>query len=204
MHMYGMTTDEGFAFRQHLKTSGEREGYDGQAQFERYLESAAFEPSHFTVQRTGALRENDGADAIGQLLLDLFEAAQCRFGPASFDEDMSCGFATRTDKRHFAQLGFHQPFEDDGQPSVDKPNIEHRLMIGHEHITLFRLNMLGSIDTNGYEKEPKERPRPELLDLVDELRVAPMYGAHGENSGEDSQQYQQRPGNDVLVKPIER
>ena len=178
--------NKGFAFGQHVETTGEREGDNRQAKVQRNLECSPFESSHFAVKGTCSLREDDGADATYELFLHLLEALQRRFGVAAVDEDMSGGLAPRADERHLAELRFHQPFEDHRQPSVDEPYVEHRLMVGDEDITLTGLYMLLPLYAHRQKHQPEERAGPELLHFVHKLRIAPVDGADSEDSGKNS------------------
>ena len=121
---------------------------------------------------------------------------------AAVDEDMPCGFATDTHKRHLAQLCFHQPFEDHRQPAVDQPYIEHRLVVRYEHIALPLLDMLLALYRHRQKHQPEERTGPELLHFVHKLSIPPMDGTDRENSREDRQHAQYRPCHQILVNYI--
>ena len=105
IHTARHAVDERFTLWQRLETSVQRKRNDRQSQIAGYLESTAFEPSHFAVQRTGSLREDHGAYTAYQLFLHLFEALHRGFGIAAFDEDMSGGFTPRPYKRHLKITG---------------------------------------------------------------------------------------------------
>ena len=187
MHVYGMTVDKGFSFRQDLKASIQGKRNNRQAEIHGNLKSAALETSHFAVEGACSFREDNRTDAVHELSLHLLQALHSGFRVTAVYEDMSCRLATCSDERHLAQLGFHEPFEDHGQPSIDEPYIEHRLVVSHEDITLSGLNMLGSIDRNGQKHQPEEGAGPELLDLMNELCVLPVNGTNGENRRENCQ-----------------
>ena len=50
VHVYRMTVDKGFSFRQDLKASIQGKRNNRQAEVHGNLKSAAFEPSHFAVK----------------------------------------------------------------------------------------------------------------------------------------------------------
>jgi hypothetical protein len=112
---------------------------------------------------------------------------------------MSGCFARGPYKGHFAQFGFHQPFEHYRKPAVYEPHIEHRLVVRYEYIALAGLDMFDSIDANRQKHQPEEGTGPELLFFVDKLCVTPVDETDCEQRREYRQNHQYRPCYQILV-----
>ena len=95
-----------------------------------------------------------------ELSFDVVKAFSGGFGVGAVHVDMSGGFAGSSDEGYAAQFFLHQPLEDNGQPAIDKENVEHRGVVGNEDIGLTGVDVFFAIDGDRNEEPEEEEATP--------------------------------------------
>ena len=100
-----------------------------------------------TCISTGALGEYSETGTALQCLSSLVVGGLHLFGTTLINENLVGLGTSKAYKRNLTQLVFHHPFEMAMQMTINQEDIESTLMVGHEDIRLFLVQMLTPLYT---------------------------------------------------------
>lgn len=144
---YGIGTVYGYRHYGKSELSGQHEG-------------TAFEGEQMAVVGAGSFREYDYAHTFAEgLLRILYGLLYAGYG-AVVHKYMTYRPASEAYKRHLFKTLLHKPLESVSKEAVYGPDVKGSLMVGHEDIALFLLQILTAYDLDPYKEQGADTAGP--------------------------------------------
>lgn len=146
--------------------------YDRKLELSCKHECSSFERGQTPVPAARAFGEDDYAHAVVQAFLRFCYCLLDAVNGGVVNEDVSGLAAGVADQWYLFELLLHQPLEVVVEVAEYHPNIEGSLMVGHEYITLLRVEILAPIYLDAHEEEKAYAARPDVGRPICEHHIA--------------------------------
>ena len=190
--------------RHDVERAVDGERHDGQLQLVSQPEGTALELAHVTREAARAFgKHHDAEVALRQRAAGGVDGGLDLLGAALVNENLVRPAAGEAHEGNLAQLVLHHPLEVAAQIAVDEEDVKRSLMVGHEDVRLFWLQMLTAFDGDGQQTDTDDGLGPPTTGIVaPEVAVADSRADADGHCHHDGDNDQHRQHDEELINAV--